>query len=105
MVAGRISTTHKNRTYESTTGPDICLYRKSEGKEPNSATWVTRLLFFFHRFCELEERDSNGRVYVEWPEFWENRRVGSKRGRFIVIDLTSVLAKMRRLIRFYSPRI
>ena len=46
MVAGRISTTHKNRTYESTTGPDICLYRKSEGKEPNSATWARDFFSF-----------------------------------------------------------
>lgn len=34
--------THKNSTYERTTGPDSCLYRMSKGKRPNIATWVTR---------------------------------------------------------------
>jgi hypothetical protein len=36
----------KRSTYESTTDPDSCLYRKSEGKGPNSATWVTDTIYF-----------------------------------------------------------
>ena len=61
-MVGWISTTHKNNTYERMIDPDSCLYRKSEGQGLNSATGVTRHLFFFLRFCELEERDSNGKA-------------------------------------------